>query len=243
MTAEPGLEDAVYELEPACTVSDLDSDRAYLATVNGVVEYGVFVDLSEEISGLVHESALDTDYAVGDQLVVTLDQIRDNGDIAFSPTDIDPDSARIETVAHSYEITPTIALETGEPAHLEGEVVQIKQTGGPTIFQIRDGNGVVPSTAFEAAGVRAYPDIEVGDLVSVRGLNLQGTVASLGEGNGEAEVNVGNVRLLLEMRRLSRVEEAPETPAAGVTLDLGPGLSSMELDMRGMRVEEALIAL
>lgn len=169
MTAEPGLEDAVYELEPACTVSDLDSDRAYLATVNGVVEYGVFVDLSEEVSGLVHESALDTDYAVGDQLVVTLDQIRDNGDIAFSPTDIDPDSARIETVAHSYEITPTIALETGEPAHLEGEVVQIKQTGGPTIFQIRDGNGVVPSTAFEAAGVRAYPDIEVGDLVHVSG--------------------------------------------------------------------------
>jgi DNA mismatch repair protein MutS2 len=83
----------------------------------------------------------------------------------------------------------------------------------------------------------------VGDLVSVRGLNLQGTVASLGEGNAEAAVNVGNVRLQVEMRRLSRVEEAPENPPAEVSLDLGPGLSSMELDMRGLRVEEALIQL
>ena len=85
--------------------------------------------------------------------------------------------------------------------------------------------------------------IQVGDLVSVRGLNLQGTVASLGEGNTEAEVNVGNVRLQVEMRRLSRVEEAPENPTAEVSFDLGPGLSSMELDMRGLRVQETLIQL
>lgn len=196
MTAEPGLEDEVYELEPACTVSDLDSNRAYLATVNGVVEYGIFVDLSEEISGLVHESALDADHAVGDRLVVTLDQVRENGDIAFSPTDIDPDSAVVETVPHSYDITPTSDLETGEPAHIEGEVVQIKQTGGPTIFQIRDGYGVVPSTAFEAAGVRAYPDIEVGDLVHISGL--------VEERNGGRQ---------LEAEGIERLDDEAETEA------------------------------
>jgi RecJ-like exonuclease len=200
MTAEPGLdgdESVVHELQTACTVEDIDSDQAYLATVNGVVEYGVFVDLSENVSGLVHESALETDYSVGDQLVVTLDQIRDNGDIAFSPTDIDPDSATIDQVKHSYEISATTDLETGESAHLEGEVVQIKQTGGPTIFQLRDGNGVVPSTAFEAAGVRAYPVIEVGDLVHISGTieqrngGKQVEIDDLERLDGEAEIEAG----------------------------------------------------
>lgn len=171
MTAEPGIdgETVVYELHPASTVEEVESERAYLATVNGVIEYGVFVDLSEEVSGLVHESALDSEYAVGDQLVVTLEQVRENGDVAFSPAEIDPESATIETLEHSYEITRTADLDTGDSSHLEGEVVQIKQTGGPTVFQVRDGSGVVPCTAFEGAGVRAYPDIEVGDLVHVSG--------------------------------------------------------------------------
>ncbi|MDL5360524.1 DHH family phosphoesterase [Halalkalicoccus sp. NIPERK01] len=171
MTAEPELDGdpVVYELNAACTVEELDSDTPYLATVNGVVEYGVFVDLSEEVSGLVHESALETDYAVGDRLVVSLEQVRENGDIAFEPVGIDPESATVETVEHSYEITRTTDLAVGESVHLEGEVVQVKQTGGPTVFQVRDGAGVVPCTAFEAAGVRAHPGIGVGDLVHVSG--------------------------------------------------------------------------
>ncbi|MCL7417099.1 MAG: S1 RNA-binding domain-containing protein, partial [Halalkalicoccus sp.] len=161
MTAEPELDDetVVYELHPASTVEEVEEDEAYLATVNGVVEYGVFVDLSEEVSGLVHESALDSEYAVGDRLVVTLEQVRENGDVAFSPAGIDPESATIEALEHSYEITRTAHLDTGDSSHLEGEIVQIKQTGGPTVFQVRDGSGVVPCTAFEGAGVRAYSEV------------------------------------------------------------------------------------
>ncbi|MEM4780351.1 MAG: OB-fold nucleic acid binding domain-containing protein [Halalkalicoccus sp.] len=173
MTANPELEGddpVVYELAPDCTVEDVQPSTPYLATVNGVVEYGVFVDLSDTVSGLVHESSLETDYAVGDRLVVSLEQVRENGDIAFSPAGIDPESATIEPVSHDYAVTRTDTLETGESVHLEGEVVQIKQTGGPTIFQLRDGAGVVPCTAFEAAGVRAHPGIDVGDLVHASGV-------------------------------------------------------------------------
>lgn len=232
MTVEPELgdEEIVYELHPACTVDDLDPQGSYLATVNGVVEYGVFVDLSEEISGLVHESALDVEYAVGDQLVVTLDQIRENGDIAFSPTKIDPESVTIETVAHSYEITPTTDLETGESAHLEGEVVQIKQTGGPTIFQIRDGNGVVPCTAFEAAGVRAHPDIEVDDLVHITGtverrnggrqVEIEGIETLDGESESEARDRLEAA--LEERAQPHEIEPLIEWPA------LSPLLSDLE---------------
>ena len=46
----------VYDLDPQCTLDDIEAGERYRATVNGVVEYGVFVDLSEEVSGLVHVS-------------------------------------------------------------------------------------------------------------------------------------------------------------------------------------------
>ena len=82
-----------------------------------------------------------------------------------------------------------------------------------------------------------------GDRVYVRGLNLEGTVASLPGDAEEAEVNVGNVRLRVERSRLSRVEAPPEEAAPGVGVHLGPALDSIELDLRGLRVEEALVRL
>jgi len=159
----------VYDLDAECTIGDVDPDERYLATVNGVVDYGVFVDLSTSVSGLVHESTLDAEYAVGDDLVVELDEIRENGDVSFQPVYVTDYDRR--SVGHDYEITGSADLENhlGGDVHLQGEVVQVKQTGGPTIFHVRDGGGVVPCAAFEAAGVRAHPDIGVDDVVRVDG--------------------------------------------------------------------------
>ncbi len=159
----------VYDLDVDCTMADVNEDSLYLATVNGVVDYGVFVDLSASVSGLVHESTLDAEYDVGDDLVVELEEVRENGDVSFTPvyvTDYD-----LRGVGHDYEITGSADLEhhVGNDVHLQGEVVQVKQTGGPTIFQVRDEAGVVPCAAFEAAGVRAHPDIGVDDVVRVDG--------------------------------------------------------------------------
>jgi RecJ-like exonuclease len=163
----------VYDLAPDSTIDDVEADTQYLGTVNGVVDYGVFVDLSDAVSGLVHESNLDRSYEVGDELVVELDQIRENGDVAFEVVQVE----EYETVALESERddgpervrTGDLESSIGETVTLEGTVVQIKQTGGPTIFQVRDEDGVVPCAAFEAAGVRAYPEIEIDDLVRVRG--------------------------------------------------------------------------
>ncbi|MXV63184.1 RecJ like exonuclease [Natronorubrum sp. JWXQ-INN-674] len=169
---EPGADDGdsvVYDLAAECTAEDVEHDRSYLAEINGIVDYGVFVDLSESVSGLVHESVLEGTFAVGDELVVELESVRDNGDMAFEPVDVDDYS--LEAVAHDYSLTGTDRLKAniGDQIHLEGEVVQVKQTGGPTIFHIADEYGVVPCAAFEEAGVRAYPSVEVGDIVRVTG--------------------------------------------------------------------------
>jgi RecJ-like exonuclease len=47
--------------------------------------------------------------------------------------------------------------------------VSTRQTGGPTIFEVRDETGVVDCAAFVEAGVRAYPDVDVGDVVRIDG--------------------------------------------------------------------------
>jgi len=161
----------VYDLDPACSVDDVQSGRPYLATVNGVVKYGVFVDLTESVSGLVHESALADSYEVGDDLVVELDERKANGDLAFVPAGIEPIGATLERVTPDYDVITTGQLETylETTIQLEAEIAQVRQTGGPTIFQLLDGHGIVPAAAFESAGVRAYPEVDVGDVVRVIG--------------------------------------------------------------------------
>ncbi len=72
---------------------------------------------------------------------------------------------------------------------------------------------------------------------------MRGTVVSLPERGTEAEVGIGNVRLRVEVGRLVPVEREAEAAVPGVRARLGPRLSSMELDLRGLRADEALSRL
>ena len=188
----------VYDLSPDCTLDDLEEGARYHATVNGVMDYGVFVDVSERVSGLVHSSNLVGEYDVGDDLVVELTDILDNDDVSFSEVQLaDFDT---EAVGHGSDVAAAdIADATGDTVHLDGQVVQIKQTGGPTIFQVRGERAIVPCAAFEEAGVRAYPDIELDDLVRVTG-----TVESR---DGAAQLEVDDIRVL-ENEAATAVETA-----------------------------------
>ncbi|MFB6281757.1 MAG: DHH family phosphoesterase [Haloferacaceae archaeon] len=181
----------VYDLAADATAEDVEVGARYRAVVNGVVEYGVFVDVSGEVSGLVHESNLDGEYEVGDELIVRLDSIRENGDLAFVDVEGEVDEPRIVEVAHDPDLTPVTDLTAGEDVTVDGRVVQIKQTGGPTVFRVCGATGIVPCAAFDEAGVRAYPAVDLGDVVRVSGTveerdgALQVEVASLTPLDGE----------------------------------------------------------
>ena len=86
--------------------------------------------------------------------------------------------------------------------------------------------------------------IAAGDVVEVKGLNVRGTVvAAPEEAEAEVEVAVGGVRFKLDPQRLTPVdagEREAEQPSAEVVYELGPVLTTTELDLRGQRVEEAL---
>ena len=204
-TATDSGEEVVYDLAAGCTVDDLEVGDLYHATVDGVVEYGIFVQLADDLSGLVHDSKLPAgaDHAVGDDVVVRLLEIRENGDLAFAA--VDPAGRPTEVVVHVPTITDVADLETGEEATVEGEIVQIKQTGGPTVLRVRDATGVVACAAFEEAGVRAYPDLRLDDVVRVTGL--------VGDHDGGRQVEVDDVTRL-EGEVATEVRERVEAAVA-----------------------------
>ena len=101
----------VYDLAAECTADDLEEGSYYHATVNGVVEYGVFVDLSDAVSGLVHDSNLRGNYEVGDEFVVELGEVRPDGDLSFEEVQlIDYETEHVPhgTVATVEELSESI---------------------------------------------------------------------------------------------------------------------------------------
>ena len=229
----------VYDLDPECTIDDVEEGAKYHATVNGVVEYGVFVDISEHVSGLVHSSNLINTYSVGDDLLVELDAVREDGDVSFVEVQV----AEYETI----EVGPGTSASdaslddlAGENTHLDGQVVQIKQTGGPTIFQVRTPERVVPCAAFEEAGIRAFPEIELDDIVRVTG-----TVETREAYN---QIEVDGITILSGKAReevKSEIEESPVTsPEAFDSLVDWPAFEKLGDDLEAVakRLRETVLS-
>ena len=78
---------------------------------------------------------------------------------AAEPTAEEPERVAVETLED----------RVGDRVRLEGRVVGVRQTSGPTVFELRDETGVAECAAFVEAGVRAYPDAEAGDVVRLDG--------------------------------------------------------------------------
>jgi DNA mismatch repair protein MutS2 len=124
-----------------------------------------------------------------------------------------------------------------------GEVEEAKAeiAGARHEFQI-----AAASSTQEARRLEGRP-VAAGDLVDVRGLNVRGTVVDVPERGGEIEVAIGNVRFRLDSRRLTLSEsQGPQDREGGppdLHFDLGPGLETMELDVRGARAQDALLSV
>jgi DNA mismatch repair protein MutS2 len=87
-------------------------------------------------------------------------------------------------------------------------------------------------------------ELRVGQTVYLRSLGTQGIVQSLGD--HEAEVQVGRLRVRAALGDLTPAREAPAVArpiAAGRPSSLPLPSSSMEIDLRGLSVEEALESL
>jgi RecJ-like exonuclease len=323
-------EDVVFEFQGS-RPEQLETDRYYEGSVDGYADFGVFVDVGDDVTGLLHESELDQrleslDWDEGDSVYVQVLRVRDNGNVdlgwsirqrerdfrgslvhdpgadepeyqpeedegdteavpnggttAETSADIDPEPVERTTSSEDgddgeerggdsgsddhagddhggdghtaagsseeqsdeapdstdvlEEVPDRVDVETlgdrvGDRVTLEGEVVGVRQTGGPTVFEVRDASGAVDVAAFVGAGVRAYPDVETDDVVQVVGevelrrdeLQVESEVVEALEGEEATEVTDRLAAALDEQARPDEVELlADHEPVAAVIDEL-----------------------
>ncbi|MDD1706619.1 MAG: OB-fold nucleic acid binding domain-containing protein [Methanoregulaceae archaeon] len=159
----------VYRMGQGCDLGDVEEGRVYIGRVQGFANFGTFVQLNDRVKGLVHKSNIKTSHKERETILVKVRNIRNNGNI-----DLEEVTYPVYTVEMVERKSTSVRLaelgtKVGRTVRIEGEIAQIKQTSGPTIFTIVDESGTENAAAFIEAGVRAYPEAELGDIVRIVG--------------------------------------------------------------------------
>ena len=158
----------VYKLDPLCEMNDMDREKYYIGNITRVEKYGVFVTLNNSVWGLMRGNT--SNYNVGDEVIVQVSEIKEREKkIDLIPAYIK--NYDVKTLKKQINRTKIDELELvkNKVVKINGEVIQIQQTSGPTIFTVTDETSITWVAAFDEAGVRAYPEIEIGDVVEVLG--------------------------------------------------------------------------
>ncbi len=89
-------------------------------------------------------------------------------------------------------------------------------------------------------------DLKPGDIVEMIDMGTKATVLEAPNAKGEVTVQAGvmKMKVALDRLRMARKEKAPAKPQAGkATVNIGPAAVSLECDIRGMNVEEGILAV
>ncbi|RZB28543.1 MAG: archaea-specific RecJ-like exonuclease [Candidatus Argoarchaeum ethanivorans] len=159
----------VHKLHNACDLADVETGELYEGVVGDVVAFGAFVYLNSSIKGLAHSSKLKREPSRADKMIVEVRSIQANGNIELVPVSVS-NYFLVEVKKNlTRQLSSKLIDFVGKQILVSGEVIQVKQTGGPTIFTIGDEGGLIHCAAFEKAGERAYPEIDSGMIVAVMG--------------------------------------------------------------------------
>lgn len=159
----------VYRLGNGCDLAEVEQGNIYQGKVQGFATFGMFVQLNDRIKGLVHKSNVKGEHKERDSVLVRVREVRPNGNI-----DLEEVQLQVYQVQNVERKSTTVRIidlpsKLGKTVAIEGEIAQIKQTSGPTIFTIVDETGTQNGAAFIEAGVRAYPEAELGNMVKLIG--------------------------------------------------------------------------
>jgi len=235
---ESGDEDGGDEDEPVESETDEpadsteDADAAEQTADAETADGGQHVESASSRSGdasFEFAGGSDTDNEDDDERAdaVEASGSDDDDDEAAEDTDQTEEAAPSETDVtddeEESEDRPTVKVgdledHVDDDVTVEAEVASARQTSGPTVFELADETGVVDAAAFEEAGVRAYPEIEAGSVVS-----LDGTVERR---RGELQVETEDVTELDGERAAAvreRMNDALDERAAPETTDLLAG--------------------
>jgi len=169
----------VYVIDELCGMGDLEEGKFYKGKVSRIEKYGIFISLNNQTRGLLRAREMVgkrlNDFKLGDEVIVQVSELKlgkREVDFRYLPiTDYQIEKLEKEVQLTTLrEIIDKGILEMKDKVvHIQGEIVQVVQTPGPTVFTVTDGTDVTWVAAFEMAGLRAHPEIKVGDIVDVVG--------------------------------------------------------------------------
>jgi len=222
----------VYRLGTGCDLADIEEGNVYEGKVQGFANFGMFVQLNDRIKGLVHKSNMKGEHKERDSILVRVRQIRPNGNIDLEEVQIQVYQVQnIERKSTTVRIAE-LSGKIGKTVAIEGEVAQIKQTSGPTIFTVVDETGTQNAAAFVEAGVRAFPEIELGDIVKIigevmrRNNQLQIEADAITALTGD-DADVVRVRIEKALDKRSEPEEIPLLVKSEVMEKLRPEMKKV----------------
>lgn len=188
----------VYILDSLCQMRDLDKDRLYKGKITRVEKYGAFVTLNNNVWGLMRGDV--SEYRVGDEVIVFITAIKSReGKIDFAPAYVDKYNLKRLTKSIPRTLISKLEEKKGKVVRINGEVQQVQQTSGPTIFIINDESGTTEIAAFDKAGERSYPEIDVGDAVQVIGEVNEHSGKTQIESSSMTKLGEENTRKLLKL--------------------------------------------
>ncbi len=202
----------VYRLGPGCEIDDVVEGNTYLGKVQGFATFGTFVQLNDRTKGLLHKSNVKTEKKERDSILVYVNQIRPNGNIDLREVTLKEGEYETQLVQKKVIVSKLSDLRAkiGRNITVEAEVVQIKQTSGPTIFTLCDDGATEDAAAFTEAGVRSYPEVVLGDIVRVFG--------EANKRNNQIQIEVDDMHVLhgdeaeAVRQRINRALEARAEP-------------------------------
>ena len=166
----------VYILQSNCDVEDLELGENYKGKISRVENYGVFVSLSKSLFGLLRMK--NPPHQKGDEIIVRIIEIKQRrGEVDLTHSSIKEgyELVKLKKNIPRTRIGDITKNTIGKNVSLVGELIQIQQTSGPTIFTVTDETDTTWAAAFDEPGVRVYPHLDIGNIVEVTGeVNLHG---------------------------------------------------------------------
>jgi len=187
----------VYILPANAEVEDVELGRNYKGTISRVENYGVFVSLSKNLFGLLRISS--PSKGKGDEIIVKVTdakQRRGEMEITSSKVKDNYELVKVKRNIARTRIGDITNNSMGKTVRLVGEIIQIQQTSGPTIFTVSDETGTTWAAAFDQPGIRVYPHLDIENIVEVTG-----------------EVNLHSGKIQIESESIERLH-GPESQEA-----------------------------
>jgi DNA mismatch repair protein MutS2 len=147
------------------------------------------------------------------------------------------DTAGLQKLIHETEVELRKSKKRETVVRAKSAVDEIRQQVDSKIKEVKSELG----EAEEQAIVR-IADIKIGDIVKIRGENVEGTVLSVDEQNNSVDIKVGSTNITIKAESIEKIER--EGKQLAITFPIsrkrraGWMASSYELDLRGKRADD-----